>query len=337
MSQSYKEPFKDVRLSVVRLFVGQGKCVVCLMLFLGMIAAAAAETPAATRTTLTVTTDNSGPRTRATLSAHVETEQSGNASGIVSFRSGATDLGSAVIDSEGNASLTTAILPAGEHEIVAVYQGQNEYQTSTSKAQAMEAHATAIAGYTVAASPTSLNTVVGGFATSVITVTPNNGFTGQVALSCSGLPAYSSCNFNPTNPQVSCTTGAGGAVTCSPVVSTMQIQTLAPSPDNGGLRQDPKGMPTYAFAFPLLAGIASLGAWRRRGVRNWMLALVAFTSVLGLGGCAQRYNYLNHGPPGNTGTQTGTFTITVDASSAQGATTTTPPSLPQITLVVAKS
>ena len=42
------------------------------MLFLSMVAgAAAAENAAATQTTLTVATDNAGPRTRVTLTAHV--------------------------------------------------------------------------------------------------------------------------------------------------------------------------------------------------------------------------------------------------------------------------
>jgi hypothetical protein len=325
-------------LSVVRLFVRQGKCVVGWMLFLGMIGAAAAETPAATRTSLTVTTDNSGPRTRATLSAHVEADPSSIPLGVVNFRSGDSDLGSAVVDSEGNASLMTASLPPGQHEIVAVYEGQSQYQTSSSKAQSLEAHASSsVAGYTVSASSTSLNTTVGGFASSVITITPNNGFNGYVALSCTGLPAYSSCTFNPTNVAASCTTSQSGAQTCTAGVSTMEIQTLAPSPDNGKVAQSQSAMPGYAFAFPMLAGLAGLGAWKRRGWRNLMLAVVAFAGILGMGGCAQRYNYLNHGPPGNTGTPAGTFTITVVASSSIGATTVTPPSLPQITLVLAKS
>jgi Bacterial Ig-like domain (group 3) len=307
------------------------------MLFLGMIAVAAAETPAATRTTLTVTTDNTGPRTRATLSAHVEADPSTIPLGVVNFRSGNSDLGSAVVDRDGNASLMTASLPPGQHEIVAVYEGQTQYQTSTSKAQPLEAHASSVAGYTVGASSTSLKTTVGGFASSVITITPNNGFSGYVALSCTGLPAYSSCTFNPTSVSANCTTSQAGVQTCTPGTSTMEIQTLAPSPDNGKLEQNRTTTPVFAFAFPMLAGLAGFGAWKRRGWRNLLLAFVAFAGVLGMGGCAQRYNYLNHGPPGNTGTPAGTYTITVIASSSIGATTITPPSFPQITFVLAKS
>ena len=60
------------------------------MVFLGMVAgAAAAENTATTQTTLTVATDNAGPRTRATLTAHVSGQiKTGSPSGVVNFRSG---------------------------------------------------------------------------------------------------------------------------------------------------------------------------------------------------------------------------------------------------------
>ena len=100
------------------------------MVFLGMVAGsrrAAAENTAATQTALTVATNNAGPRTRATLTAHVSADVTGSPSGVVNFRSGEMDLGSALLDGEGNASLETDILPAGSHQVVAIYQGQASY------------------------------------------------------------------------------------------------------------------------------------------------------------------------------------------------------------------
>jgi hypothetical protein len=332
MSQRHREPFKDVRLSVVRLFVGKGKCAIgCWMLFLGLIAGAAAENPAATRTSLNVSTDSSGPRTRATLTAHVDADPAGTPSGVVNFRSGETDLGSAVVDGEGNASLQTDILPEGRHEIVAIFQGQSHFLSSTSSPELMHANVSTVAGFTVAATPTSLSTTVGGFVNSVITVTPSNGFSGYIALSCSGLPVNTTCNFTPTNVQATCTTNASGVQTCTPGTSVMQIQTQSPSP-RVSRGEEEAGMSRYAFAFPMLFGLAGLGAWRRRS--NIILAMLVFAAALGVTGCAQRYNYLNHGPPGNPGTPAGTYTVTVQASSSSGAFTTTPPTLPQITLVI---
>jgi hypothetical protein len=321
---------------VVRLWnVGQGKRTVgWCMLFLGMIAGAAAENTVATRTTLTVTTDNAGPRTRTTLTAHVSADLAGSPSGVVNFRSGETDLGSALVDGDGNASLQTDILSAGSHEVVAIYQGQASYLTSTSNLEHVQANVSTVAGFTVAASPTALSTAVGGFVSSVVTVTPVNGFSAYVSLSCTGLPINTTCNFTPVNVPANCTTSASGAQTCTPGTSVMQIQTQTPSPLIAARNSDDARMRRYVFVFPALFGLAGLGACRRRAWRNLLLGILAFAGALGMTACSQRYNYLNHGPPGNPGTPAGNYIITVQASSSTGAYTTTPPTQPQITLTI---
>jgi hypothetical protein len=234
------------------------------------------------------------------------------------------DLGSAILDGEGNASLQTDVLSAGAHQVVAVYQGRPDYQTSSSKPELVHANASTVAGFTVAASPTSLTTTVGGFVNVVITVTPVNGFNSYVNLSCNGLPVNTTCNFTPLSVQASCTTSASGVQTCTPATSSMQIQTLAPSPK------------VAAFVFPALFGLVGLSACKRRAWRNMLLGVVALASAMGISACSQRYNYLNHGPPGNPGTPAGTYAVTVDAQSSTGSETTVPPALPQLTLTVTK-
>jgi hypothetical protein len=193
----------------------------------------------------------------------------------------------------------------------------------------VHANVSAVAGFTVSASPTSLSTTVGNFVSSVVTVTPVNGFNSVVSLSCTGLPINTTCTFNPVNVTASCTTTAG-VQTCTPATSVMEIQTLAPSPKaaTGG---------TAAFVFPLLFGLAGLGAWRKGGWRNLALMMLVCAGMSGLTACNPRYNYLNHGPPGNTGTPAGTYTVTVESESSIGSTTTTPPTNPQITLVIKSS
>ncbi len=120
----------NVRLSVGRLGnIAKGmRTAGWCMVFLGMVAgftgsAAAAENTEATRTALAVATNNAGPRTRVTLTAHVSADVTGAPSGVVNFRSGEMDLGSAFLDGEGNAALETDNLPAGSHQVVAIYQG----------------------------------------------------------------------------------------------------------------------------------------------------------------------------------------------------------------------
>jgi Bacterial Ig-like domain (group 3) len=300
------------------------------MLFLGMVAgASAAENATATQTTLTVATDNAGPRTRATLTAHV----SGAPSGVVNFRSGQIDLGSALVDSEGKASLQTDLLPAGSHPVVAIYQGQSTYLNSISNPELVQANVSTAAGFTVAATPTSLSTAVGGFVSSNVTVTPVNGFNAYVTLSCTGLPINTTCTFSPISVQAACTTTATGAQTCTPGTSVLQIQTQTPSPNPTASNND-AGMQRYAIVLPVLFGFAGLAARKRRAWRNLALAMLAFAGVMGMTACSQRYRYLNHGPPANPGTPIGSYTVTIQASSSTGSETTTPPTQPQITLVV---
>ena len=306
------------------------RTIVWCMLFLGTVAgASAAENATATQTTLTVATDNAGPRTRATLTAHV----SGAPSGVVNFRSGQIDLGSALVDSEGKASLQTDLLPAGNQPVVAIYQGQSGYLSSISNPELVQANVSTAAGFTVAATPTSLSTAIGGFVSSNITVTPVNGFNAYVTLSCSGLPVNTTCTFTPISVLAACTTGATGAETCTPGTSVMQIQTQTPSPNPTASNRD-AGLQRYAFVLPFLFGLAGLGAGKRKTWRNLALGMLVFAGVMGMTSCAQRYRYLNHGPPPNEGTPIGSYAVTIQASSSTGAETTTPPTLPQITLVV---
>ena len=134
---------------------------------------AAAESTAATRTTLTVSTSQPHARTQATFTAHVAAaNEEATPTGVVTFRSETTDLGSAFLDREGNASLQTDNLVAGSHQIVAVYQGENAFVTSTSDAQKLHANVATVAGFTLAAAPTSLSTPAGGFVNTIVTVTP---------------------------------------------------------------------------------------------------------------------------------------------------------------------
>ena len=104
------------------------------MIFLGLVlgiglAPIAVASTAATQTALSVSMDNSGPRTKVTLTARVTgTGGSEVPKGVVNFRSGNNDLGSAVIDGDGNAVLTTDNLTAGNHHVTGIYQGDSAHE-----------------------------------------------------------------------------------------------------------------------------------------------------------------------------------------------------------------
>ncbi|HEX6824221.1 MAG TPA: protease pro-enzyme activation domain-containing protein [Candidatus Sulfotelmatobacter sp.] len=80
------------------------------------------------------------------------------------------------------------------------------------------AMAQALSLFSLSAAPlTPASVSAGTTTTTTITVTPNNGFTGTVSFSCSGLPSGASCVFNPT----SVLNGSG--------TTTLTIQTAANS------------------------------------------------------------------------------------------------------------
>ena len=77
--------------------------------------------------------------------------------------------------------------------------------------------------YTLSASPTSLTITQGNSGTSAITVAPQNGFSGSVSLSASGLPSGVTSSFspNPTSTTSTLTLTASGTATTGTVTVTI--------------------------------------------------------------------------------------------------------------------
>ena len=106
----------------------------------------------------------------------------GTPTGTVTFMDGTATLGTGIL-SAGVATYTTSSLAVGSHSITAAYPGDSNFSGSTSTA--VPVTVTVSPGFvvgnsgniTVAAGATTGNT-------STITVTPTNGFTGTVNLSC---------------------------------------------------------------------------------------------------------------------------------------------------------
>ncbi|MGA7292883.1 MAG: choice-of-anchor D domain-containing protein [Terriglobales bacterium] len=78
-------------------------------------------------------------------------------------------------------------------------------------------------GFNLSASPNSVAVLQGGSATSTITVTPQNGFTGSVTLSVTGLPSGVTAAFtpNPTRTTSTLTLTASGTATTGTVSLTI--------------------------------------------------------------------------------------------------------------------
>jgi uncharacterized repeat protein (TIGR01451 family) len=155
----------------------------------------------------------------------------------------------------------------------------------------------------LAAQTTSVTVTAGGTATSVLNVTANSGSNlGAITFACSGLPTLATCSFNPTSVT------ATGQVTLS-IATTAGSST---SSRTGG------SVPPFLY-FALFASLtlAAITLGRSRKL-SWRLAAgFATIALLALAGCGG-----SHGA-NRPGTPTGTFAITVTASSANGGATAT--------------
>ncbi len=105
------------------------------------------------------------------------------------------------------------------------------------------AGAGATPSFTLSASPNSLSLTQGSTATSAVTVTPVNGFTGSVTLSASGLPSGVTASFSPSAATTTSTLTlrASATATTGTVTATIQGTSGAlTSPTTLGLTVNPE-------------------------------------------------------------------------------------------------
>jgi Bacterial Ig-like domain (group 3) len=231
-------------------------------------------------------------------------------------------LGSALVAADGTASLTVSSLTAGSHDVHASFSGSVAAEPSDSSPLAITGQA-APADFSLSPAPTTLNLTAGQSGSVAVTITPSGSFNNYVSLSCAGLPLFSTCTFLPSNVDV----------TGTPGLSTMTLGTVAPSGKTAELRHG-AGL-VYAFLLPGVFGLVGLGWGRNRGLRTLGMILVAASLIGGASSCAQRYNYLNHGPSPNPGTPNGESIIRIYGTAVNGAQSTT--KCIQITLNVKSS
>jgi hypothetical protein len=218
-------------------------------------------------------------------------------------------LGSAFVAADGSATLTVSALAAGPHTVHAVYSGTGSAAASTSPSMKVTAQA-ATPDFALTAAPATLNLDAGLPGTVAVSITPAAGFSNYVALSCAGLPLFTSCNFLPSNVDV---VGKSG-------LSTMTLNTTAPSGTNGSLRRESNFV--YAFLLPGAIGLLGLAFSRNRGLRMLAMLCVVGSLIGGAGSCSARYRYLNYGPSPNPGTPAGESIIRIYGTAVNGALST---------------
>jgi hypothetical protein len=156
------------------------------------------------------------------------------------------------------------------------------------------------AGFTLSASPTMVMVTKGSSGTSTITVTSVGGFTGAVALACTGQPHKSTCMVAPASVSPAAATPATATL-------TFQSKALVAPPPSSPVFPPGSIKVSAPIALALLLIILLASEQRLRTRLAMAGALLVFVA---LSGCAQ------------SGTATGTYTLTVTGT-ATGATTQT--------------
>jgi hypothetical protein len=191
----------------------------------------------------------------------------------------------------------------------AVYSGTQSSAASSSAPADVTAQVAA-PDFSLTAAPATLNLDAGLPGTVAVTIAPAAGFNNYVALSCAGLPLFTTCSFLPSNVKVA---GANG-------LSTMTLNTTAPSGNTGALRRDTGFV--YCFLLPGVLGLLGLGFSRNRSLRMLAMLCVVGSLIGGASSCAQRYRYLNYGPGANPGTPAGQSIIRIYGTAVNGALST---------------
>ena len=257
-----------------------------------------APAPAATTTVLSAPA-TSVVGTSVTLSATV-TGTSGTPSptGQVTFLDGSATLGSNTLGSSDVATFTTSSLAIGSHSLTASYAG--DANNAPSSSQIVTLTVTGSPDFSITLSPASATIARGSSASSTVSITPVNGFSGATTFSCSGLPSFASCTFNPAS-----VTPNGAAATSTVTIAT-NVQTA-------GIRYGnrPSGKSGVVGSGSSLAILLlPLVSFNRRRKTSWFRAFgsifVGMLLLQGAMGCG--------GSSNSSTTPQGQYSITITAT-----------------------
>ena len=273
-------------------------------------------TVSATNGTLTVST---APTTTSlalsnqnlTLTASVTSTSSGTPTGTVTFYAGQTQLGTGTLNN-GTATTTLTSFPTGDVSLSAQYGGDSNFATSTSASLLVVA---------VAPTSSSLTVTTAGTITDNLNVTVPSGYSGTLQFSCTGLPQYATCSFQPSSITFS------GSTTTGTTVLTIGTGGLAQM-DRAPLGDTESHAVRWAAVFAL-PGLLTLLAARRRRLSSHLRILSLVLMLLGasawFSGCGGSGSSGGGGGSSSTNqTPAGTYTIQLVATGAAGVSQSTP-------------
>ena len=240
--------------------------------------------------------------------------------GTVTFADSGNPISTATslaLNSQGNTGTPSGIVTfdTGTHTISASYSGDPSFNASSS---APPINFSIQAGF-FAAVPASGSTVAisapGGTGTSSVAVSYSTGFTGTIALACTGLPAGAACTFSPAS------IAATGKIT-----STGSAITVTTTAASAGMLHSPRQVyfAQWVTGIGFLFSVVLVGSPKKRRTPGMLLGIIllALVATPGCGGGSKAASTLPPTPPPVIATPAGTYTITVNATSGASTSST---------------
>jgi hypothetical protein len=158
-------------------------------------------------------------------------------------------------------------------------------------------------------SPSVMIASPGASGTFSVTATSVNGFSGTVALACSGLPTGATCSFSPASPL---TLTAGGSATTTVTVNTTAASRVTPVNYRGGPGTWTK---TQEIMLLLALCLGVLIISTRESERRWSTAAAVAVLAILIGSVACGGGSSSTGSSGTTGTAGATTAVVTGTSS----------------------
>jgi Bacterial Ig-like domain (group 3) len=252
----------------------------------------------ASTTTVTLSPNQTNPVSPVTITAAVTgATTSAPVAGTVIFYNNGTQIGTTQTIVNGQASIQYTF-PAGTYSVTATYSGSQFFFSSTSTANTVTSM---IPTFSMTSLQPTVTVAQGQTGANSFTLLTTGGYTGTVTFTCSGLPANSSCLFNPSPTTI----GAGGA--------TVALSIVTVGPGSSAVRPlDLPGSHGGQVLFACLPGAALLLLTMRRRSKGKLPVLLLMLTIL-IGGTAF-LNGCSSGQKTAPATPTGTSTVMITAT-----------------------